>query len=293
MTRYPAYKIDDKTLDDLLQTYATDFTQRAQDGLYDPITGRDEEIEQTILILLHKGRKNVMLQAPAGVGKTALCVGLAQQIAAGNVPETLKQAKLYELDLASMSAGTSGPSEFHARFLPLIQGVAERYRNPSEPRRVLFIDEIHQIMPGCVNSAYAGLSEVMKPYLTAGDIYVIGATTKDEFRQFVEPDPAMDRRFQKVELSIPNAEQTLSIMKALKPSYERFFGVEIGDDVLERIVAMTEQHLRKRNQPDKSITTLDGACARHVMHTGTHTSLSLDAVRYIVAKETGLHPDAL
>lgn len=289
----PAYKIDDKTLDDLIKRYTTDLTQLAEQGLYDPITGRDAEIEQTVLILLHKGRKNVMLQAPAGVGKTALCVGLAQQIVAGNVPDTLKNAKVYELDLASMSAGTSGPSEFHARFLPLIQGVAERYRNPNEPRRILFIDEVHQIMPGCVNSAYAGLSEVMKPYLTAGDIYVIGATTKDEFRQFVAPDPAMDRRFQKVELSIPDADQTYLIMKALKPSYEKFFGIEIDDSVLEKIVAMTEQHLRKRNQPDKSITTLDGACARHVMHTGTHTPLSLEAVRYILAKETGLHPEAL
>lgn len=191
------FKIPDDQLDELIHKYCRDFTDWARMGRFDPITGRDEEIDQVILILLQKGRKNAALLAPAGVGKTALCAGLAQKIIAKEVPDYLKDARILELDLAAMSAGTMGPAEFQGRFLPLCKGIAERYHDPAYPKVVLFIDEMHQIMPSCEGSAYKGLSEVMKPYLTVGDLHIIGATTLDEFRIYVALDPAMDRRFQK------------------------------------------------------------------------------------------------
>lgn len=287
------YKVSDDELEDLIHKYCRDFTALAKLDRFDPITGRDEEIDQAILILLQKGRKNVALLAPAGVGKTALCAGLAQKIVAGQVPEYLKDARLLEVDLASMAGGTSGASEFQGRFLPLCRGVAERYRDPKYPKMILFIDEMHTIMPGCEGSSYKGLSEVMKPYLTVGDLHVIGATTLDEFRIFVAVDPAMDRRFQKVNLSVPTAPQTIEILKNLKKGYEAHHKISVEDDVIEIIVGLTEQHMRKRNQPDKSIIMMDAAMAHHVKENGTGGTLNLKSVYYMISKETGIHPEAL
>ena len=214
----PKFKISDAELEDLIHKYCRDFTELARMNRFDPITGRDKEIEQTILILLQKGRKNVALLAPAGVGKSALCAGLAQQIVKGNVPEYLKDARLLEVDLASMAGGTSGAAEFQGRFIPLCRGIAERYHDPRYPKTILFLDEVHQIMPSCEGSSYAGLSEVMKPYMTVGDLNIIGATTLDEFRIYVAVDPALDRRFQKVFLSVPDVPQTIGIINNLSQS---------------------------------------------------------------------------
>ena len=210
------YLVTNEEFENLITSYCTDFTALAKQGRYGPISGRDKEIDETILILLQKGRKNAVLLAPAGVGKTALVVGLAQKIIAGDVPDYLQDARLIEVDMARMAAGTSSPAEFQERFIPLCKAVAERYHNPELPRTILFLDEIHQIMPNCVGSAYAGLSDVMKPYLTAGDMMVIGATTLDEFRMYVSTDPALDRRFQKVFLSVPNVPETYNILKSLR-----------------------------------------------------------------------------
>ena len=287
------YKVPDEQLEELLHKYCRDFTQWARAGRFDPITGRDEEIDQAILIILQKGRKNVALLAPAGVGKTALCAGLAQKIVANEVPDYLKDARVIEIDLAAMSAGTLGPAEFQGRFLPLCKGIAERYHDPDLPKVILFIDEMHQIMPSCVASAYKGLSEVMKPYLTVGDLHVIGATTLDEFRIYVAVDPAMDRRFQKVFLSVPNVPQTIEIMKNLKGGYEKHHKITVSDASIDVIVNLTELHMRKRNQPDKSIIMMDAAMAHHVKLHGTGGDLDLKSVYYMISKETGIHPDAL
>lgn len=287
------YKVSDEQLQELFHKYCRDFTELARAGRFDPITGRDEEIDQAILILLQKGRKNVALLAPAGVGKTALCAGLAQKIVAGDVPEYLKDARVMEVDLAAMSAGTMGPAEFQGRFLPLCKGVAERYHDPAYPKVILFLDEMHQIMPSCEGSAYKGLSEVMKPYLTVGDLHVIGATTLDEFRIYVALDPAMDRRFQKVFLSVPTAEQAIEIVKNLRAGYEKHHKITISDKTIETIVHLTEEHMRKRNQPDKSIIMMDAAMAHHVKLHGTGGDLNLESVYYMISKETGIHADAL
>lgn len=292
MTQW-SYAVTDEELEDLVNSYCTDFTAHARAGRYGPITGRDKEVDETILILLQKGRKNTCLLAPAGVGKTAMVVALAQKIADNDVPDYLLDARLIEVELARMAAGTSSAAEFQERFIPLCKGIAERYHNPENPRIILFLDEIHQIMPTCHGSSYAGLSDVMKPYLTAGDLMVIGATTLDEFREYVALDPAMDRRFQKVFLKVPNTVETYAILKALRPSHEKHHGVSISNNMLMTIVHLTNEHMRRRNNPDKSIITMDSAMAYHVKTYGKGTQTSLDSIYYMIGRETGLNKKAL
>ncbi len=287
------YVVTNGELEDLFRAYCTDFTALARIGRFGPITGRDKEVDETILILLQKGRKNAVLLAPAGVGKTAMVVALAQRVAEGTVPDYLREARVLEVDLARMAAGSSGPAEFQERFIPLCKGVAERYHDPELPRTILFIDEIHQIMPTCKGSSYAGLSDVMKPYLTAGDLMVIGATTLDEFRTYVAEDPALDRRFQKVFLKIPNAVETYQILKALRPSHEKHHGVQISNNNLMLIVHLTDEHMRKRNQPDKAIITMDAAMAYHVKMNGRGSDITPESIYYMVGRETGLNKSAL
>lgn len=293
MTEQWQYLVTNSELEDLFTAYCNDFTANARAGRYGPITGRDREVDETILILLQKGRKNAVLLAPAGVGKTAMVVALAQKVAAGEVPDLLKNCRVLEVDLARMAAGTSSPAEFQERFIPLCKGVAERYYNPENPRIILFLDEIHQIMPNCEGSSYKGLSDVMKPYLTAGDLMVIGATTLDEFRMYVATDPALDRRFQKVFLNVPNVVETYRILKSLRPGFEKHHGVTISNIMLMLIVYLTEEHMRKRNQPDKSIITMDASMAYHVKMNGRDTEVDLTSVYYMVGRETGLNKQAL
>lgn len=293
MSEQWSYSVTNDELEELFRLYCTDFTTLARQGRYGPITGRDKEVDETILILMQKGRKNAVLLAPAGVGKTAMVVALAQKIAADEVPDYLLDARVIEIDMARMAAGTNSPAEFQERFIPICKGVAERYHNPQNPRIILFMDEIHQIMPNCVGSAYAGLSDVMKPYLTAGDLMVIGATTLDEFRMYVAEDPALDRRFQKVFLSVPNTVETYTILKALRPGHEKHHGVSISNNNLMTIVHLTDEHMRKRNQPDKSIITMDAAMAYHVKTHGKDTEVTLESIYYMVGRETGLNKQAL
>ncbi len=293
MAKKQNFIVPQEELDELLHKYCRNFTELAKQGRFDPIIGRDVEIDNVMLILLQRSRKNACLLAPAGVGKTALVVGLAQAIAAGRVPDYLKNAQVLELDMPAMAAGTDSPGEFQERFIPICRGIAERYHDPDLPRYILFIDEIHTIMPTVTGSGYAGLSEVLKPYLTVGDLHVIGATTLDEFRTYVAIDPALDRRFQKVLLNIPNTEETIQILKGVRPNYERHHKLTIPDECSLEVVKMTEEHMRKRTQPDKSIITMDAACAWQNMFRSSERTLSMEAIHMMVAKETGLHPGAL
>jgi len=245
-----------------------------------------------MLILLQRNRKNACMLAPAGVGKTALVAGLAQAVVADRVPSYLKGAQIIELDMPAMAAGTNSPGEFQARFNPICRGIAERYHDPDLPRYVIFIDEIHTIMPTAKGSAYSGLSEVMKPYMTVGDLHILGATTLDEFRMYVAVDPAMDRRFQKVNLSMPTADETRQILRGIRPSYEKHHKLTIPDEMIDEVVKLTEEYMRKRSQPDKSIITMDAACAWHNMFRGKDRTLCIEAVYMMVAKETGMNPNA-
>ena len=293
MTEQWQYLVSDSELEDYFRLYCNDFTRLVKSGKTSPITGRDREVDETVLILLQKGRKNAVLLAPAGVGKTAMVVGLAQKIVAEEVPDYLLNARVIELDMARMAAGTSSPAEFQERFIPICKGVAERYHSPDQPKFILFIDEIHQIMPNCEGSSYKGLSDVMKPYLTAGDLHVIGATTLDEFRMYVAQDDALDRRFQKVFLNVPNKVETYNILKALRPGHEKHHGVNISNLSLMMIVYLTDEHMRKRNQPDKSIITMDASMAYHVKENGKGGETALESIYYMIGRETGLNKQAL
>ncbi len=287
------FKVSQEELDMLLQKYTRNFTELAKDGRFDNIVGRDEEIDQVMLILLQRNRKNACMLAPAGVGKTALVAGFAQAIVNDRVPEYLRNAQVLELDMPAMAAGTNSPGEFQERFIPICRGLAERYHHPEFPRYIIFIDEIHTIMPTAKGSSYAGLSEVMKPYMTVGDLHILGATTLDEFRTYIAIDPALDRRFQKVHLSMPTAEETLMILKGIKSAYEKHHKLTISEECLEEVVKLTEEHMRKRSQPDKSIITMDAACGWHNMFRSESRELSMEAIYKMVAKETGINAAAL
>jgi ATP-dependent Clp protease ATP-binding subunit ClpA len=287
------FVVSDDELEELIFQYCRDITALERKGRFDPISGRDKEIEEVILILLQKGRKNAALLAPAGVGKTAMVVGLAQRIVSGDVPEYLKGARVLEVDMSSMAAGTNSPAEFQGRFIPLCRGIAERYHNPDYPKVILFLDEIHTIMPSVEGSAYRGLSEVLKPYLTVGDLHIIGATTLDEYRMFVKADPALDRRFQQVPLKVPDEKETIDILKHLRPGYEKYHHIKIPDECLELVVKLTNEHLPRRNQPDKGIMFLDSACAHHVKNNGWDGTLTDQDIKIMLSVETKIHPDAL
>ncbi len=293
MTELWDYLIPDEDFNELIRLYCNDFTALDKQGRYDPITGRDKEINDAILIMLQRGRKNVCFLAGAGIGKSATVVGLAQKINAGDVPEMLKNARVLEIDLSRMASGTVSKADFQDRFLPFIKGLAERYHNPKEPRYILFMDEIHQIMPGCPGSSFAGLSDTIKTYLTQGDIIVIGATTLDEYRMYVTSDAALDRRFQKITLQQPNVPETYQIMKNLIKGYEKHHSVTISLENIMLIVRLTEEHMRRRNQPDKSIITADAAMAFHVFTHGINQEVSQESIYHMIARETGLNAKAM
>ncbi len=287
------FTIADDDLEDLIHAYCRDFTDLCRKNRFDPITGRDVEIDQTVLILLQKGRKNCCYLAPAGVGKTALVAGLSQQIVSGNVPEYLRNARVLEVDLASMAAGTESSAEFQGRFVPMCRGFAERYHYEEYPKYILFFDEVHTIMPTATGSAYKGLSEVMKPYLTVGDLQVLAATTLDEYRVHVAEDPALDRRFQKIHLKVPDERETFLILQNLRGGYEKHHHITIPDECLELITRLTGHYLRRRNQPDKSIVIMDAACAHAVKENGRGCTLSKWNVKFMLGKEANINPKAL
>tara|TARA_R110001592_G_scaffold29350_2_gene106481 strand:+ start:5294 stop:6493 length:1200 start_codon:yes stop_codon:yes gene_type:complete len=293
MTAAWDYLVPDEQFNELIKLYCNDFTALDKMGRYDPITGRDKEIDDAILILLQRGRKNVCFLAGAGVGKSAAVVGLAQKINTNQVPDMLLNSRVIEVDLSRMASGTSSRAEFQGRFLPFMKGLAERYHNPDEPRFILFMDEIHQIMPDCPGSSFAGLSDTIKTYLTQGDILVIGATTLDEYRMYVTADPALDRRFQKISLKAPNAHETYEIMKNIRPGMEKHHKVRISNEDIMLVVQLTDEHMRKRNQPDKTIISVDAAMAYHVFCHGIDQDLSKESIYYMVARETGLNAKAM
>ena len=188
-------------------------------------------MEELITILMQRGRSNAVLLGPAGAGKTALFVALAQAIVADKVPKMLKNSRVIEMELSTFAAGTTTRGEFEGRLIPFFKGTAERNASKKFPPMILCIDELHTIMPTCHATAASGMSDIMKPYLTAGDLQIIGATKRDEFNQFVRPDAAMERRFQKVIVEEPSIEATIHILKTLKPKYEKHFEIKISDEI--------------------------------------------------------------
>lgn len=285
------WKIPDEQIEDLIFRFARDITAQVERDRFDPIIGREKELYDMMMILVQRERKNVLLLAGAGVGKTALFIGLAQKIKQKAVPKQLQGARILELEMSSLSAGSHSRGEFEGRFVPLIRGVAERNASRTQPAIILCIDEIHMIMPSCIASGAAGVADLMKPYLTTGDLLMIGATTRDEYDDYVKQDPALDRRFQKIFMDPPSEEQCKVILRGLKPRFAKHYELEITDELCDLIVYLTTKYLRRRNHPDKAILMLDQACARATM--ANKLALDNDDVIQSLAHEAGILPAAI
>jgi ATP-dependent Clp protease ATP-binding subunit ClpA len=286
------FVISDEELEGLISRYTRDITEQDRKGRFDPIGGRDEEIDHMVLILLQRMRKNVLLLGGAGVGKTALFVGLAQLINRNGVPKMLQGARLIELEMSMIGAGSQSRAELEGRLIPIIKGVAERNAARTQPPTIFCIDEIHQLMMAFKASSYSGIADLMKPYLTAGDLYVIGATTLDEYDLYIRVEPAIDRRFQKIALSTPDAEMTMAILNNLKPNFEQHYGLKITKEDCARIVRLADRYIRNRNNPDKSILALDQACARAIKN-GVTGALDAASIEAAIAAEAGVDAKAV
>lgn len=286
------YVVPDAEYERLVSQYTRDITVLDRAGKYDPITGREKELEQMTLILLQRLRKNVMLLGSAGVGKTALFIGLAQKVNAGEVPRMLQGARLIELDMSMIGAGSQSRAELEGRLIPLIKGAAERNASRKNPPIIYFVDEFHQMMITFKASSYAGIADLMKPYLTAGSLYIVGATTREEFDDYVRPDPALDRRFQKVFLDEPDLHMTLAILKGLKGNFETHYGLKVSPESCARIVKLADRYIPKRTNPDKSILALDLACAWAIKN-GVEGELDQQSIEAAIAYEAGVDRQAI
>lgn len=286
------FKVSDEQFETLVHRFCNDLTVKAREGRGDPIIGREAEVDQIMTILLHKGRSNVALLGGAGTGKTALFNAVAQAIAAGNVPNFLKDARVLELDFALVGAGTESRGEFEGRLVPFIKGCGERNETRAMPQIIICIDELHTIMRSCPASSASGVSDLLKPYLTVGNLQLIGATTEVEYDEHLRKDLAMDRRFQKIILKQPNVEETITILKGIRKGYEKHFGITITDAACEQIAKLASNYVRNRNNPDKSIMVMDGACARFVkdMQEG---ELTLEYIKRAVAAEINVAKDVI
>lgn len=287
-----SFAVSDSELNPLIARYTRDFTAEDRAGRFDPISGRDHELDHLTLILLQRLRKNAMLLGPAGVGKTALFIGMAQRINQGSVPKMLQNARLIELNMSMLGAGSTSRADLEGRLIPIVKGVAERNATRAQPLIIFCIDEIHQLMIAFKASSYSGIADLLKPYLTTGDLYVIGATTREEYDDYIKIEPAIDRRFQRITLDIPDLATTLQILKNLRGNFETHYGLTVSDAVCERIVRLTDRYLRNRNNPDKSILALDLACA-YALTSGVMDALDDESVRMAIAAEAGVHPKAV
>lgn len=286
------YQISDEELNTLIQRYTRDITEQARQGKFDPITGRDKELDRITLILLQRLRKNVLLLGPAGTGKTALFIGFAQMLVENKVPDLLKGSRLIELEMSMLGAGSQSRADLEGRLIPIIKGVAERNAAKLGPPIIFCIDEIHQLMIGFKSSSYSGIADLLKPYLTVGDLFVIGATTREEYEDYMRTEPAIDRRFQKLFLEVPDVDSTIEILKNLRPRFEEHSHLKISDRAIERIVKLAERFLRNRNNPDKSIITLDQACA-YAIKRGITGELDDESISVAIAEEAGVNPKAV
>ncbi|NBX73217.1 MAG: ATP-dependent Clp protease ATP-binding subunit [Alphaproteobacteria bacterium] len=286
------FKIPDDEYADLLHRYTRDLTQLDKAGKFDPVTGRDDEMDKMLLILLQRLRKNVLLLGGAGVGKTALFVGLAQYINHNRVPAMLAGATVIEIEMSMIGAGSSERSILDGRLIPIIRGAAERNATRACPPIIFCIDEFHQLSVAFKNSASAGVADMMKPYLTMGELYIVAATTREEYEDYVRLDPAVDRRFQKIYLEQPDVALSIFIVKNMKKNFEDYYNITIPDQHVERICRLTERFIRNRNNPDKAILALDQACARCVKD-GDAKVLDIVSVNRAVAADAGIDPAAI
>ena len=241
---------------DVLTKYGQDLVALAKQQKLDPVIGRDAEIRNVIRILSRKTKNNPVLIGEAGVGKTAIAEGLAQRIVRGDVPENLKDRKVFSLDMGALVAGAKYRGEFEERLKSVLQEVKK-----SDGQIILFIDELHTIVGAGKTDGAMDAGNLLKPMLARGELHCIGATTLNEYRQYIEKDPALERRFQPVMVNEPSIEDTISILRGLKERYEVFHGVKIQDGALIAAAVLSNRYLSDRFLPDKAIDLVDEACA--------------------------------
>ena len=274
--------------ENVLEKYGRDVTKASKDGKIDPVIGRDEEIRSITRILSRKTKNNPVLIGEPGVGKTAIVEGLANRITKGDVPNSLKNKTIWELDLASLVAGAKYRGEFEERLKNVLNEIKK-----SEGNIIMFIDEIHMIVGNSAEGAM-DTGNILKPMLARGEIHVIGATTLNEYRKYIEKDGALERRFQKIKVSEPTVEDTITILRGLKERFEIHHGVSITDKALISAATLSNRYITDRYLPDKAIDLVDEACATirvqmdsvpTSLDTLTREILSLEIERQAIRRE--------
>lgn len=251
--------------ENVLEKYGRDIVELARQGKIDPVIGRDEEIRRIIKILSRKTKNNPVLIGEPGVGKTAIIEGLARRIVSGDIPDSLKDKTIFELDMASLVAGAMYRGEFEQRLKAVLKKIKE-----SEGKIILFIDEIHLIVGAGKTDGAMDAGNILKPMLARGELHCIGATTLNEYHKYIEKDQALERRFQKVMVSEPTVDDTISILRGLKERFEVHHGVHIKDNAVIAAAVMSNRYITDRFLPDKAIDLIDEACAS--------TRLTLDSM---------------